>query len=46
MKKIMLKTSVFAVFCLVIQSCTKKLDLSPTNDVTAETVYSTPDGYK
>ena len=27
-------------------SCTKKLDLLPTNDITAETVYSTPTGYK
>src|SRR5882724_256236 len=27
-------------------SCTKKLDLLPTNDITAETVYKTPQGYK
>ena len=31
---------------LVISSCTKKLDLLPTNDITAETVYKTPAGYK
>ncbi|HVF97593.1 MAG TPA: RagB/SusD family nutrient uptake outer membrane protein, partial [Flavisolibacter sp.] len=30
----------------VFQSCTKKLDLTPTNDVTSETVYSTAAGYK
>lgn len=27
-------------------ACTKKLDLSPTNDVTANIVYATPAGYK
>lgn len=27
-------------------SCTNKLDLLPTNDVTANIVYSTPEGYK
>lgn len=31
---------------LLFQSCTKKLDLQPTNDVTSEVVYSTPMGYK
>jgi starch-binding outer membrane protein, SusD/RagB family len=31
---------------IVIVSCTKKLDLVPTNDITAQTVYSTPAGYK
>ena len=47
MKKMILKTSVLAVFALVlIQSCTKKLDLKPTNDVTSETVYATAGGYK
>jgi hypothetical protein len=48
MKKNVLKmTGVFAVLCLVIvQSCTKKLDLKPTNDTTSEIVYSTPAGYK
>ncbi len=30
----------------LISSCTKKLDLLPTNDITAETVYSTSTGYK
>jgi starch-binding outer membrane protein, SusD/RagB family len=27
-------------------SCTKKLDLSPTNDITASAVYSSPAGYR
>ena len=29
-----------------ITSCTKKLDLLPTNDITSAQVYSTPTGYK
>ena len=35
-----------AVITFVIVSCTKKLDLLPTNDITADSVYSTPAGYK
>ena len=47
MKKIIFKNSFFAVFGLIlIQSCTKKLDLQPTNDVTSEIVYATAAGYK
>jgi starch-binding outer membrane protein, SusD/RagB family len=47
MKTNIFKTGLFAAVCLVIvQSCTKKLNLSPTNDVTSETVYATPLGYK
>lgn len=47
MKKMILKTSLYAlVGVLALQSCTKKLDLSPTNDVTSESVYSTAAGYK
>src|SRR5690349_11538649 len=47
MKKIILKNSLVALFgLLLLQSCTKYPDLTPTNDVTSETVYSTPDGYK
>lgn len=47
MKKTYLKTGALAAFCLLlIQSCTKKLDLMPTNDVTSETVYATAAGYK
>lgn len=30
----------------LVQSCTKKLDLVPTNDITADQVYSTSLGYK
>jgi starch-binding outer membrane protein, SusD/RagB family len=30
----------------LIQSCTKKLDLQPTNDVTSEVVYADAAGYK
>jgi len=30
----------------VLSACTKKLDLTPTNDITADKVYSTPQGYK
>lgn len=46
MKKMILKTSVVLLVLVLIQACNKKLDLRPTNDVTAETVYSTPAGYK
>lgn len=35
-----------AAILVFILSCTKKLDLVPTNDITAEEVYSTPLGYK
>lgn len=46
-KNIFITKSALAVLALVItQSCTKKLDLTPTNDVTSETVYATPAGYK
>jgi hypothetical protein len=31
---------------LVLASCSKKLDLVPTNDITAQAVYKTPAGYK
>jgi hypothetical protein len=47
MKKVSLKISVIIIAALaVMASCTKKLDLKPTNDITAEDVYSTPAGYK
>jgi len=35
-----------ALLALTITSCTKDLDLTPTNDVTADVVYSTPQGFK
>jgi hypothetical protein len=31
---------------IIVSGCTKKLDLTPTNDITADQVYSTPEGYK
>ena len=39
---------IFIVFCLlgIVQACTKKLDLFPTNDTTSATVFATPTGYK
>ena len=48
MKKVFLQASVcLSVFVVAsIQSCTKKLDLSPTNDVTSETVYANAAGYE
>jgi len=47
MKKTYLQTGLLAVFSfIIVQSCTKKLDLFPTNDVTSEVVYATAAGYK
>lgn len=47
MKKTIIKTSIFTLVSLLLfQSCTKNLDLTPTNDTTSETVYATPAGYK
>ena len=49
MKKVILQASIClgVVFVVsIIQSCTKKLDLKPTNDVTSETVYASLAGYK
>ncbi|MEO5944362.1 MAG: RagB/SusD family nutrient uptake outer membrane protein [Ferruginibacter sp.] len=31
---------------VILTSCTKKLDLTPTNDITADQVFATPLGYK
>ncbi len=41
--KLLLASGLLAV---VISGCTKKLDLTPTNDITSDQVYSTPAGYK
>jgi hypothetical protein len=47
-----MKTNLFKIIVVascaiaVFASCTKKLDLLPTNDVTSAQVYSTPAGYK
>src|SRR5450759_285194 len=47
MKKNILKISIaIAVFAGSITSCKKTLDLTPTNDITADQVYSTAVGYK
>jgi len=47
MKKNIFKIIITAGFLAgSFASCTKKLDLLPTNDVTAAQVYSTPAGYK
>lgn len=37
---------VIASLVLILAGCTKKLDLVPTNDITADAVYKTPQGYK
>ncbi|MFL5739722.1 MAG: RagB/SusD family nutrient uptake outer membrane protein [Flavisolibacter sp.] len=46
MKKLIFKTTVVILGLALLQSCNKDLNLRPTNDVTSETVYSTPAGYK
>jgi hypothetical protein len=46
MKKNLFKICVLAILLIPIQSCDKKLDRLPTNDVTADEVYSTTQGYK
>ena len=48
MKKFILQPGIYSLLGLLFltQACTKKLDLKPTNDVTSETVYATPAGYK
>jgi hypothetical protein len=47
MKKDLLKILTgAAVLVAVMVSCTKKLDLTPTNGITVDSVYSTPAGYK
>jgi starch-binding outer membrane protein, SusD/RagB family len=48
-KKKIMKTKLFISIItasFIFIACTKKLDLVPTNDITAQTVYSTPAGYK
>lgn len=46
MKKINFKLFVALFVVALGVSCTKQLDLLPTNDVTSSTVYKTPAGYK
>lgn len=45
MKHLKLKMAV-VLATVMMTGCVKKLDLVPTNDITAETVYSTSAGYK
>lgn len=45
-KNILRTGSLFLAGIMIIQSCTKKLDLAPINDVTSETVYANAAGYK
>ncbi|GAC1419743.1 MAG: RagB/SusD family nutrient uptake outer membrane protein [Flavisolibacter sp.] len=46
MKKKNFRAFIALMSILLLQACTKQLDLKPTNDVTSETVYATPAGYK
>ncbi|HVX49549.1 MAG TPA: RagB/SusD family nutrient uptake outer membrane protein [Chitinophagaceae bacterium] len=46
MKKIQYKFWIAGLAVVMLAGCTKKLDLVPTNDITASAVYSTPAGYK
>src|SRR4051812_3217996 len=48
MKKLISQAGIaLALLCLLIMpSCTKKLDLRPTNDVTSDKVYASIAGYK
>lgn len=41
-------TKIFLSFCLTagVSGCHKDLNLQPQNDITADVVYSTPEGYK
>lgn len=45
-KNLIIKALAMLVLTGGLISCNKKLDLIPTNDITSETVYSTPAGYK
>jgi starch-binding outer membrane protein, SusD/RagB family len=47
--KIILKQTTLAVLVMatiLFNGCTKKLDLSPTNDITSVSVFATPTGYR
>jgi hypothetical protein len=46
MKMYSFKLLMPATFLLIVSGCTKKLDLKPTNDITADAVYNTSAGYK
>lgn len=47
MRKYNFKTILGVILSVaILNSCTKKLDLVPTNDITADAAYKTPLGYK
>ena len=46
MKKHFFKFTIAVMAMAILAGCTKKLDLTPTNDITADQVYSTSIGYK
>ena len=46
MKNILAHKYNFIILLSILVSCTKKLDVLPTNDITAETVYNSAVGYK
>ena len=48
MKNNLLKLTLFIpiVILVILNGCTKKLDLAPTNDLTNDKVFATPLGYK
>jgi hypothetical protein len=46
MKISYIKITLAAFLLSIGTSCTSDLDLLPTNDITSETVYKTPQGYK
>ena len=42
-----IKISLLAILAMInLASCTKKLDLFPTNELTPDKVYATPEGYR
>lgn len=45
-KNLLLLALPVALFAIGFTSCKKVLELKPTNDVTADAAYSTPEGYK
>lgn len=44
--KLLINLLLAAVTVVTVASCAKKLDLTPTNDLTPEKAFSTADGYK
>ncbi|MFY8128195.1 MAG: RagB/SusD family nutrient uptake outer membrane protein, partial [Chitinophagaceae bacterium] len=44
--KFLSKLYLVGISFIMLNACTKKLDLQPTNDLTDEKVYQTPLGYK